>query len=768
MKQQFQEILEENRRLKAENQQLKSLLQQYNISTTGSMSNQTTAKQKESILRNRVKVFRELFRGREDVYACRWEYPNSKVGYSPVRNPRSGDFVQLTDKVVFDHLTGEKVIGIYPLLRNNTCFFLAADFDKKKWQADAKAFYEVCNAYRVPASIERSRSGNGCHIWIFFNEAIPAKLARQLGHFLLFKASETGYQAGMKSYDRLFPNQDTLPAGGFGNLIALPLQKAARMQGNSVFVDESFEAYADQWRYLSQIKKMNRTGVEKLAKWHTPRDKQPAVVYERAFEEKMPAHINVILQNGIYIEKENLPSNLIQQIIRLASFNNPAFFKAQAKRFSTYNIPRLINCTEEHGGYLVLPRGCLAPFKKLLIDNKIEFHIKDQRQAGVAISADFNGHLSAQQEDAVQQLLEHDYGILAATTGFGKTVAAASLIAKRKVNTLVLVHRTQLLDQWKERLSTFLNVRETEIGQIGGGKNKPKGTIDIAMFQSLNYKGAVKEEIKNYGQIIVDECHRVSAVSFESVLKKVEAVYVCGLTATPTRRDKLHPIMAMQCGPIRYKINAKDQAKVRPFKHVLIPRYTTFKSKTSEKEKSTQVLFEEIIRDEKRNEMIFDDVLRELDNGASPIILTERIEHVKLLESKFKSFTKNLIVLTGELKKSEQKARLKELQTIPDEQERLVIATGKYIGEGFDNACLDTMFLVMPVAWKGTLKQYVGRLHRMHEKKEIVKVYDYVDQKETMLNNMFVKRQRGYKALGYIVQEAGNGSAHGGEQMRLF
>jgi len=594
LEQQLQAVLEENRRLKAEVQQLKKYLSYHNIPLTNRKPIINQTKSKEEILRNRVRLFRSLFKGREDVYAFRWEFADGKAGYSPSRkykesggeSRKNRQFLPLTDQVIYDHLSGNKTIGIYPMLKNETSFFLAVDFDKKKWQEDAKAFLDVCKEFKVPASMERSRSGNGCHIWIFFHEAIPAKLARKLGNFLLTRTLEKRYQTGIDSYDRLFPNQDTLPEGGFGNLIALPLQNQPRRNENSVFIDENFDAYDDQWHYLSTVKKMSKIDIEKINMSQYRQDKSPIVLYEKKADEKLPAKVNITLKNGIYIAKDGLPSSFIHRIIQLATFNNPSFFQAQAKRFSTYNIPRIINCVEDHHDYLVLPRGCMKALKKLLRESSIEPLIKDQRNPGTDIATEFHGQLRAQQEESVQHMLQYSSGILSATTGFGKTVVAAALISKRKVNTLIIVHRKQLMDQWKERLAAFLNIDANEIGQIGGGKNKPKHVIDVATIQSLNHKGVVKDVITNYSQIIVDECHHISAFSFENVLKKVEATYVHGLTATPTRRDGLHPIMTMQCGPIRYKITAKDQAKVRPFKHLLIPRYTTFKSQIKEEQKN--------------------------------------------------------------------------------------------------------------------------------------------------------------------------------------
>ena len=474
--------------------------------------------------------------------------------------------------------------------------------------------------------------------------------------------------------------------------------------------------------YLANVKKMKIEDVKEIIKTFHQSDESSIFVKENnqhfsnnKVQIKIPTKLKVIEKNGLYIEKEGLPSSFIHKLIQLATFKNPEFFKAQAKRLSTYGIPRNITCSEETDQFFILPRGCKDDLVALLNEYSIDYECKEHTNVGTNISVNFKGKLRTEQEQAVRKLLENPIGILSATTGFGKTVVAAALIAKRNVNTLVIVHRKQLIDQWKERLSTFLNLEDHQIGQIGGGKNKQSGIIDIATIQSLNYKGEIKDQVTQYGQIIVDECHHISAFSFERVLKKADATYIHGLTATPTRKDGLQPIMTMQLGPIRYKVNAKNQAKVRPFEHILLPRYTGFKSVSEVDEKDIQSLYKELIKDENRNQMIFDDVLKELDKGAAPLILTERVEHVHHLELKFKKFAKNIIVLTGGMSKQEEKEKIKRLEELPDDEERLIIATGKYIGEGFDHARLDALFLAMPLSWKGTLQQYVGRLHRLHD-----------------------------------------------------
>lgn len=668
-----------------------------------------------SLPEEKIHLFTSLFKGRTDVFAFRWESKDGRNGYVPAcdlewqkpicQKPiircsecQHRKLTPLTNQVIFQHLSGEKTVRLYPILHDETCYFLAFDFDKKNWQEDVQAFVNVCKEGEIPVYIERSRSGNGAHIWIFFTEKISAALARNLGTHLLTKALERRHQIGMDSFDRMFPNQDTLPKGGFGNLIALPLQKKSKNAGNSVFVDENFQPFPDQWLYLSSIEKINKQDIlSKLNKFKVSENKLE-------MNTPLPSKIKVIIKNGLYIPKLGIPSPIFSKMISLAVFKNPEFYKAQAKRMSTYGIKKVISCYEENSQDIILPRGCFEELKKWLKENSVDLEIEDQSFTGENIEVVFNGQLTSQQEDAVSALLNHENGTLAASTGFGKTVSAASLIAKQKTNTLIIVNRTHLLQQWVESMSNFLGISPKDIGQIGGGKKKMTGKIDVATIQSLISKGEINSLLTQYGQVIVDECHHISAFSFEKVLKQVRAKYVYGLTATPIRKDGLHPIIFMQCGPIRYKTDAKIQAKIRPFKHTLIPRYTNFRSGSTD----IQELYRAISSDEVRNHLLFDDVLLELDNGRSPIILTERIEHLGILRNKFKGFTKNIIVLTGNMTKKEQTLELKRLENIPDNEELLVIATGKYIGEGFDAPRLDTLFLAMPISWKGTLQQYVG------------------------------------------------------------
>ncbi|MFS0646835.1 TOTE conflict system archaeo-eukaryotic primase domain-containing protein [Siminovitchia sp. 179-K 8D1 HS] len=765
----MRDLLKEYNQLRRENQYLKQVLTkmmhiQGMVNTERIITNQSAEDEK-------IRLFKDLFKGRMDVYAIRWESADGRSGYTPAcanewQKPlclkpqircsqcQNRRFLHLTEQDLYEHLSGKKTIGIYPLLPDETCWFLAIDFDKKQWKRDVIVFIETCKKFNVPSHIERSRSGNGGHVWIFFSSAIPSSIARNLGINLIKKTKSLYYEFGLESFDRMFPNQNHLRQGGIGNLIALPLQKKARQKGNSVFVNESFVPYPDQWMYLSSVHRLNKQEVLEVIQACS---EEEAVISQGV---PLPQKIVIHLKNGIHIKKASLSSSMLSELADIASFKNPEFYKAQAKRLSTHKIPRNIHCASENENQLILPRGCLEQLLDSLKERSIEVDVMDHTYEGEPIVAEFQGVLSSQQAEVVNVLLENNTGTLSATTGFGKTVVATALIAERKVNTLIIVHRTQLMKQWVEQIAAFLNIPPADIGQIGGGKNKITGKIDVATLQSINFGGELKSFITQYGQIIVDECHVISAFTFEKVLKQIRARYVVGLTATPIRKDGLHPIITMQCGPIRYTVDARTQSLVRPFIHRLVVRETDFQTEKTE----FHEIYQELLKDEARNQNIFEDVLQSLEEGRSPLILTERLEHLRILEQKFRGFAKNIIVLSGNIKKKDLRKELQRLSEIPMDEERLLIATGKYIGEGFDDARLDTLFLTMPISWKGTLQQYVGRLHRNFDGKEEVRVYDYVDDQVPVLKSMAQKRLEGYKRMGYIAE---NGKQVN-EQMRLF
>ncbi len=565
----------------------------------------------------KVALFMALFRGRADVYPKRWVNTKKNTqGYSPACSNewapglcdkpkvKCGEcpnqaFIPVTEKTIHDHLQGRHVIGVYPMLPDETCWFLAVDFDKGHWQADVSAFTDTCKAKGVPYAVERSRSGNGAHVWFFFATPVSASTARKMGSYLITETMAERHELPMTSYDRFFPNQDTMPRGGFGNLIALPFQDGPRQQGNAVFVDETWTPFADQWSFLASLRRMQPAEVEALAQEATRKgqiigvrmgepedDEDSATPWTRPPSRKrpkpvipgpLPPSVQAVLSQLLFVETAGLPSALINLIKRLAAFQNPEFYKKQAMRLPTALTPRVISCAEDHPQHVGLPRGCADDLKELLSELGVGLSIEDQRTDGHAIEVDFHGELTPTQDDAVHAMAAHDIGVFVAPPGSGKTVVGASLIARRRRNTLVLVHRTQLLEQWIAQLSLFLDLKPKAIGQIGGGKRKPNGRLDVAMFQSLARKDAVDDIVATYGHVIVDECHHVPAVFFEQVMREVKARYVAGLTATPHRRDGHHPILSFQLGPARFTIGAKSQAVARPFDHKLIVRDTDFR-----------------------------------------------------------------------------------------------------------------------------------------------------------------------------------------------
>jgi len=754
------------------------------VSISGNgISNHSTEKEK-------IHLFRELFSGRNDIFPRRFESRKSgRSGYQPAcKNEwKAGvcfkpkikcakcecrEFVPVSDEIVRKHLSGKDekgkpfVMGIYPLKKDETCSFLAVDFDKAAWHEDVSAFWDVCDELNVAAYLEQSRSGNGGHIWFFFEESIPARLARKLGSFILTKAMNSRPELGFDSYDRFFPNQDRMPSGGFGNLIALPLQKESRKNGNSEFVDRAFVPFADQWTLLSNVRKIQKDRILELIKeaeqddlilgvkavpdeddkspWLLPPSKKSSVKNSG----QHPASIEIVLSNQIYVPKNDLSPSLRNAILRLAAFRNPEFYKAQAMRMPVFNKPRIIACAEEFSDYIGLPRGCADELTALFESLCIEVQVSDKRAVGDTLDVSFCGELRDEQLLAGKALLRHDIGVLSAPTAFGKTVLAAWLIAQRKTNVLIVVHRRQLMEQWVERLSSFLGLDRSENGQIGGGKRNVSGLVDVAVIQSLNKKGVIDDLVANYGYVIVDECHHISAKSFEDVLKQCHAKYITGLSATLTRRDGHHPIVFMQCGPIRYKAHDKKHAAQRPFDHNVLVQYCDDIAFPEKEDLSISEIYQLLVDSKGRNSRIADDVLAVFAEGRSPLILTERVRHLEILRELIEPNVERLVVLKGGLGKkklTEINKKLNDWKDLP----HIVLATGRYLGEGFDDPRLDTLFLAMPVSWRGILSQYAGRLHRLHDSKSEVRIYDYVDQNSPMLLRMFERRIKGYEALGY-------------------
>ena len=767
---------------------------------------------RSSSSQEKINLYKSLFIGRKDVFALRWYNAKSnKSGYSPVCANKwsSGKCdmkkyscascpfklpVALDDNYIFNHLAGRDefcrdVIGLYPLMEGDVCRFLAMDFDSHapkntncSWRNDILSVHQTCGDFSVPSYIEISRSGNGGHLWIFFLENISARLARRLGEGLVKASMQKRHSIPFETFDRFFPNQDEMPKGGYGNLIALPLQGKAVKEGYSVFVDDDFKPYEDQWRLLSSIKKLSEHDVRKIINEiektitefvEQNESDETSVVqnnkspFEIAKSEKLTADdvsapVQIILSNCVEIKKQGISEKALGVFRRTAVFLNPQYFINLRMHLPLYNIPRYIDCSKENEDYLLLPRGNLIKVIEKLEEVNTQYQITDNREQGQEIDLSFSASLYEEQQNALNELLKQDIGILSAGTGFGKTVVASALISARKTNTLILVQSHALLEQWKKAIKEYLNFTP---GTIAAGKDKSTGIVDIAIVNSLIEKKSdeVKTRSYKYGTLIIDECHHVSAFSTENLVASFKAKYVYGLTATPIRRDGHQKIIFYQCGQILYSTTTKQMNEQQNFSHYFIPRFTSFHyveddmtSKSTNP--SINIYFENLVSNQARNDLIIEDIKSSVKNGRTPLILSERIEHLNYLYEKLDGAAKNVILITGKGTQKQKKELLENLRAVPQEESLIILATGKYAGEGFDYPRIDTLILAMPFSWKGTLAQYCGRLHRNFAGKNEVQIYDYVDYRLPVFDRMYQNRLKGYRQLGYSIKADEQGS----------
>lgn len=735
-----------------------------------------------SSTRERIGLFRSLFRGREDAYATAFLMNNSRIGYSPVcanlwkqglcckgKVKRACDgcpnrkLVPLDDKALIHHFMGKDarfrdVVGLYPMTEKGGCFLLAADFDDEGWQEAASAYHDSCMRLGLSCSVERSRSGFGAHVWIFFEDEIPASKARQLGFLILDDVRRHCSRISFSSYDRLFPTQDTLSKDGLGNLIALPLQGAAVAQGNSVFVDEKFQPYPDQWAYLSSVKRVTAEEVELILKRQAEGPYLPdAAVDAPAFRQSHAAlpssEIEVHLKGMLVLRRDELTQPMVADLERMAALANPEFFIKQRMHERIWNTPRYLWFGDEDDETISLPRGCLDEVLKYLRLQGAKPKLVDERQKGRGLHVRFLGKLRPEQEKAFNALKAHEEGMLVAPTAFGKTVIAARLIAERKVSTLVLVPASPLLGQWKESLDAFLAIEDEPdvlltptggrkkhqpdtVGLIGGGRQLPGGLVDIALMQSLTEAGEIKGDrqvrgfIRNYGMIIVDEAQHIPASSLIETPKQSNPTYLYGLTATPKRQDHLDAAISLFIGPIRYTASVKDQMARQGMTRTLVPCFTGVRPPEKIAPADWRGILKHLSAHEGRKAMVVHDVCEAVKAGRCPLVHTHLVDHAEKLSdalgNRLEPEGVKVFTLVGKDDAKTRRQKLSELSGQPQEARFCIVGTASYIGEGTDEPRLDTLFLAAPVSWVGLLTQNVGRIHRSHEGKHEAEVHDYV------------------------------------------
>ncbi len=707
---------------------------------------------------DKIRLFRSLFGGRSDVYAQRWENPSSgKSGWSPVTLDRRWPdtphrYAPLDDSVVDAHLSGRIVAGVYPLIDGDRCCFLACDFDKGTWLLDALAFLEVCNEVGVPACLERSRSGNGAHVWVFFDEPVEAAVARRLGTGLLRETMAVRVEIDLTSYDRLFPSQDFVPQKGFGNLIALPLQGGARKQANTVFLDPAtIEPWPDQWAFLAAVRRLpaaeakgigdslrvsagpGSAGTATMARRKTPGPPPPPVVTAR-------------LDAMLAIDRIGLPPALIASLKHLASVHNPEFHQREQLRLSTWNTPRMVRCYEEDLDRLLVPRGLLEEAARIIESAGSRLKVDDGLPVSPTRPFTFIGELTSAQEDAVAALAAHHLGVLVAPTGAGKTVMACALIARLGTPTLVLVHTKTLAEQWRQRLGDLLGLRGREIGQLGAGRTRRSGVVDLLTLQTLARREDPAEVFDGYGLVVVDECHHLPAVTFERCVRKAANRRWLGLTATPRRRDGLEGILHMQLGPTRH-IMSEDAATTVLVRRDLIV-HETLTDPDEPDGTPVQTVLGLIAADAERTQQVCADVADAHQRGRNVLVFTDRTEHLEALRGELTlRHGLEAAVLKGGTGKRQHKATLERLRH--DGHPVPLLATGAYLGEGFDLPQLDTLFLAFPISGRTRVVQYVGRVTRSYPGKTSVEVHDYHDSLHPLLRRMHQRRLVALKSIGF-------------------
>ena len=780
------ELLREIERLRAENAQLRALLavraeasaSPFAPPARDAAAGGTTLFGEEgprlptvnarSSTEEKIALFRVLFAGREDVYAARWDnIRTGKSGWSPAvvggpANARRADreYLPMTDAVYESHLSGRMHVGLYPLLPDDSCRLLACDFDGPSWPLDARAYQDAARAMGIDAALERSRSGDGAHVWIFFAGSVAASVARRIGAHLLREAMTVRAELDLASYDRLFPAQDFMPKGSFGNLIALPLQRECRRRGTTVFLDDALEPFEDQWAFLSAIRRVHPAVANSLAdqlREVAAGPMEPA--YRRPFRgdaPKPPTTIHAVAGGMLAIDRIGLPPALVSSFKHLALLHNPEYYEKERLRFSTWNTPRLIRCYEETVDQLLLPRGLREVAASLSEEAGSHLEVRETASAASSITVRLQATLDADQETAFAELGQHDLGVLVAPPGTGKTVVGCAVIAHRATAALILVDRQPLLEQWRERIQEHLGLNRRQIGTLRGGSGRLKGTVDVAMVQSLARRDDLGELTSGYGLVIVDECHHVPAVTFERVVRQISARAWLGLTATPYRRDGLEGLITMYCGPVRHRMGAGSTEDAGVVRALVIHETNHPVQGNAEGERpAIQTVFRGLVEDEARTRQICADVAAASQAGRNCLVLSQWKEHVKLFEAGLEELGVRPDVLVGGVGRKERRTIIDRLSGAQPGDGVVLIATGSLLGEGFDCPPLDTLFVAFPIAFRGRIVQYVGRVLRPLDGKKRIEVHDYVDAQVPVLARMLTKRQAAYAGLGFDVRGVG-------------
>ena len=820
--------------LQLENQILKNILDKAGLSYHKELSKLRQSGSKEAfdpeqgkriihpqaITENMANQFFSMFWGRQDVYAKRSvNKETGKAAYYPQCNNfwtnvchkkikdginckdcKNRSYKTITKKDILNHLQGNAynasdVIGVYPLLSNGTCRFMVFDFDNHDkdaeekdfansddtWVEEVESMREICVLNGIEPLVERSRSGRGAHVWIFFDKPIDASFVRKFGFALLDKGAEQINLKSFKYYDRMLPAQDSLPEdSAVGNLIALPLQGKALQDGNSAFIDGNWNAYPNQWETLFNKPRLSQEFLEeKIKEWSNIIDDIAANAAESDREKPwnrmqhfnkndVEGKLHIILSNGIYVDNTNLKAAMQNRIRRMAAISNPVFYKNQAIGTSNYDTARWIYLGKDHlSGYIQIPRGLQDELWENIKQADIDYEMEDERQQGRKINVDFKGELRPEQDKALKELIRYDNGILHAATAFGKTVVSSAIIAQKKINTLIILESSALIEQWKEALEKFLNIneglptyetktgrvrkRKSLIGTLQGAHDSMTGIIDIAMAGSLCKKGKYHKMMNEYGLVLIDECHHSASETIANVLKEVKAKYVYGVTATPKRGDGLEKINYMLIGPIRYSYTAKEKAKKQGIQHLVYPRFTRTvppRGVITDKMHPNEA-YEIIHNNDVRDEQIIEDVKNCVAAGRTPVVLSRYKDHSEKFYERLKSYADHVFLMTGNNSKKEHRKILEQMHQVDKNESLILIATGSLVGEGFDFPRLDTLFMATPVSFRGVVEQYAGRLNRDYAGKENVIIYDYVDNHIPMFNNMYMKRLKAYKQIGY-------------------